>query len=196
MGSKINFFAILIEQCKIMEQAVKRLHEFCLSNDAKAADEIIVFEEKGDMSRRILIDELNKTYFTPIDREDLFALSRLIDEITDNTKTTLEGIRLFKVAPNAQMVSMTATLVKITTHIHNAVFRIEKHKSIAREEALTVKQYENLVSAQFQEALAELFETDDFKAIFKYRELYKHLKHSSEIADQAMDFLLNILVKM
>ncbi|MDR1905354.1 MAG: DUF47 family protein, partial [Clostridiales bacterium] len=190
MMKKINFFNILLDQCKIMEEAMKLLNEYCSTNDEKTADNIVSLEEKGDISRRILIDELNKTYFTPIDREDLFALSRLIDEITDNTMATVEEIRLFKVKPNTQMVDITATLVKMTEHIYNAVYRIEKHRSIARDEALKVKEKENQVSFQFQQALAELFETDDFKAIFKYRELYKYLKHSSEIADQAMDFLL------
>jgi uncharacterized protein Yka (UPF0111/DUF47 family) len=179
-----------------MEEAMKCLNEFCATHCEKTADEIIVLEDKGDMARRILIDELNKTYFTPIDREDLFALSRLIDEITDNAKSMIEGVRLFKVKPNGQMASITSTLVQMTEHIYNAVFSIEKHKAIARDEALKVKEKENLVATQFHQALAELFETDDFRAILKYREIYKHLKHCSEIADQAMDFLLNILVKM
>jgi predicted phosphate transport protein (TIGR00153 family) len=196
MGNKVNFFNILLDQCKIMQEAMKLLNEFCSTNDEKTADEIIILEDKGDMARRILIDELNKTYFTPIDREDLFALSRLIDEITDNTKSTIESVRLFKVKPNEQMSVITATLVQMTEHTYNAVLRIEKHKSIARDEALKVKEKENLVATQFHQALAELFETDDLKSVFKYREIYKHLKESAEIADRAMDFLLNILVKM
>ena len=51
------------------------------------------------MARRILIDELNNTFITPIDREDLFDLSRHIDEILDYAKTTVDEIRLFNVTP-------------------------------------------------------------------------------------------------
>ncbi|MDR3293243.1 MAG: DUF47 family protein [Clostridiales bacterium] len=196
MGNKINFFNILLDQCRIMQEAMNILLEYCINGDEKLADDIIALEEKGDMSRRILIDELNKTYFTPIDREDLFALSRLIDEITDHTKTTVDGIRLFKITPNAHMVEITRSLVGITEHIYNAVYRVEKHKSIAREEALKAKEGENVVYNQSHVALADLFDNEDFRTIFKYRELYKHLQHTSEIANQAMDFLLNILVKM
>ncbi|MDR3262949.1 MAG: DUF47 family protein [Clostridiales bacterium] len=196
MSAKINFFNIILDQCKIMNEAMKLLNEYCVSHNEKTADEIIALEEKGDMSRRILIDELNRTYFTPIDREDLFALSSLIDEITDNTKTTVDGIRLYKIVPDAQMVLITGSLVIITEHLYNAVHEIEKHKSIAREEALKVKETENIVYTQSHLALAELFENDDFKTIFKYRELYKHLQHTAQISVQAVDFLLNILVKM
>ena len=194
--AKINFFNMLLDQCKIMEEAMRLLNEYCLKRDEKLADEIILLEEKGDTSRKLLIDELNKTYFTPIDREDLFALSRLIDEITDYTKTTVDGFRLFKILPNEHMITLTGTLFEMTVHIYNAVNRIEKHRSIARDEALKVKAMENVVYNQSHEALADLFENQDFRTIFKYRELYKHLQHTSEIADKAMDFLLNILVKM
>ena len=45
-------------------------------------------------------------------------------------------------------------------------------------------------------AYANVFESDDFKMIFKYAEIYKHLNHTADVADSAMDFLLDIFAKM
>lgn len=73
---------------------------------------------------------------------------------------------------------------------------MEKHKAIARDEAIMVKNMENKIGTFSYKALANLFDNEDFRTIFKYREIYRHLNHTADIADDAMDSLLDILVSM
>ena len=70
---------------------------------------------------------------------------------------------------------------------------MEKHKIMAKEEAFNVKSLENEVGARYYKALSSLFEGDDFKSIFKYREVYRHLNTTADKAEMAMDILLDIL---
>ncbi|MCR4725687.1 MAG: DUF47 family protein [Clostridia bacterium] len=196
MKKRVSFFELLQQQCDLTCKAMESLYEYCQTGDELIADTVIAVEDEADMVRRILIETLNKTYLTPIDREDLFHLSGQLDEIIDYTKTSVDEIRLFKLKPNRDVLKITETLVEMTSHVRKAIQNIEHYPQIVKEEALKVKAYENEIDRLTKMAYADIFETDDFHAIFKYAEVYKHLNHTADIADSAMDFLLDILVKM
>lgn len=193
---KINFFNLLADQCEFMCKGMEMLYEYCKTNDEAIADEIIVVETEGDMARRILIDELNNTFITPIDREDLFDLSRYIDEILDYAKATVDEIRMFNVKPTKDMAKMIFILLEMTQRIHLAVNNLEERPAISKEEAIKVKKLENKVGDQCIKALAKLFEDDDIKSVLKYREIYRHINRTADLGDAAMDYLLDIIVKM
>ncbi len=191
-----SFFELLIQQAQIMTKGMRLLNEYCETNEKAKADAVIAAENEGDMVRRILIDQLNKTFITPFDREDLFRLSSQLDEILDYAKTTVDEIRFFNVTPDDEMCEITAVLTEMCEHIILAVSNIEHHQAISRDEAIFVKGMENKVGDMTMRALALLFECDDHKKIFKYREIYRHLNQTADISDQAMDNLLDIMVKM
>lgn len=194
--NKANFFKLLANQCEFMCKGMELLYEYCKNHDEAIADEIISVETEGDMARRILIDELNNTFITPIDREDLFDLSRHIDEILDYAKTTVDEIRLFNVVPDKDMGKMIFILLEMTQRIHLAVNNLEERPTISKEEAIKVKKLENKVGDECTKGLARLFEEEDIRKVFKYREIYRHINHTADIGDAAMDFLLDIIVKM
>ncbi len=194
---KVDFFKLLANQCEYMCKGMELLYEYCKNHNETLADDIIAVETEGDMARRILIDELNNTFITPIDREDLFGLSRQIDEILDYAKTTVDEIRLFNVTPNKDMAKMIFILLEMTQRIHLAVNNLQERPAISKEEAIKVKKLENKVGDECIRSLARLFdEEEDIKNIFKFREIYRHINHTADIGDAAMDFLLDIIVKM
>lgn len=194
---KVNFFDLLAKQCEITKRGMEALYKYCSSvgeeNHDAYGDEVIKIEDEGDMARRILIDELNRTFITPMERNDIFDLSRQLDEILDYAKTAVDEMRLFKISPNSDMVRLVGILYEITEHIQKAVASMEKHKAIAKDEAIKVKSLENKMGANYYKALAKLFDSDDVSAIFKYREVYRHLNTTADEADVAMDYLLDIL---
>ncbi|MDR3217115.1 MAG: DUF47 family protein [Clostridiaceae bacterium] len=196
MRKPVNFFHLLSEQSDYLLLCMKKLHEYCCDFDDKTAEEIISLEDDADMVRHIMIDEINRTFITPLNREDLFNLSRLLDDIIDYAKTSVDEIRLFKLSPNQDMKDMTQLLYEMASHIKKAVQNMEHYRNIAESEAFHVKRMENEVGKRSYSALATLFEHEDFRTIFKYREIYRHLNHTADIADAAMDYLLDILVKM
>lgn len=191
-----DFYDLLVKQAEKIADGMRELNEYCKNHDEAIADAVIKTEDEGDMVRRILIDEINKSFVTPIDREDLFKLSAKLDEILDYAKTSVDEIRLFGVIPDPQMQEVTAVLLEMSEHIISAVQNLEKHDAITRDEAIYVKSLENKVGDICVKALAELFDNADFRTIFKYREIYRHLNQTADIADEAMDVLLKVLVKM
>ena len=191
-----NFFDLLTKQSELLAKGMHLLHEYCLTGDEKVADAVIKTEDEGDMVRRILVDEINKSFITPFDREDLFKLSSKLDEFLDYAKTSVDEIRLFKVKADTEMTDITAALSEMADHIILAVSNMEHHEAISSDEAIYVKAMENKVGDLTVKALTKLFDEADFRSIFKYREIYRHLNQTADIGDEAMDCLLKILVKM
>jgi uncharacterized protein len=193
---RVNFFELLINQCEAMQRGMQALYDYCTTKDESYADLVIKIEDEGDMLRRIVIDELNNTLITPIERNDIFNLSRQIDEILDYAKTTVDELRKFKITPNDDIVVMVGILLDISVRISKAISNTEKHKNIAKDDAIAVKALENKMAAHCVDSLARLFETDDWRLVFKYREIYRHLNTTSDVADVAMDSLLDVINKI
>ena len=196
MKKRVNFFELLNSQCELMVKAMDVLAHYDEDVDLKQSEKITAIEHQADDVRKTLIESLNQSYITPIDREDLFHLSGQLDEIIDYAKTSIDEINLFRIKPNPDIQRITDMLYDMSEHITTAVKNIEKNPNISKEEAILVKKYENQVDALTKNAYATLFETDDFRTIFKYTEIFRHLNHTADVADSAMDFLLDILVKM
>ncbi len=196
MRKKVNFFDLLKEQSSYVVKSMTLLQEYCTTGKEELAEIIIQLEDEADAVRRNLIVKLNQTYITPIDREDLFHLSLLLDEIVDYIKTSVDEIHLFKITPNEDLITISSTLLEMTTHLHDAISNMEKDEEASKKSAYLVKNLENEMETLTKSAYARIFESDDFKMIFKYNEIYRHLNHTADVADNAMDFLLDIFVKM
>jgi hypothetical protein len=144
-------------------------------------------EKEADEYRRILIYTLNKTFVTPFDREDLFALSRIVDDMLDYAYSTLEEVELLKVTPTAYMQRIASLFRDAANELLMAIYRLNDYPGVANEHAQQAKALENKVEMLYREALAELFSgTEDIHQmmkVFKYREVYRHL---SKAADRGM----------
>ncbi len=84
--SKVDFYDLLLSQAEKPLGGCKALSSF-LEGEGDP-EEVNRFEQEADDIRRILIDELNQTFITPIDREDIFALSGAIDDVVESSKNT------------------------------------------------------------------------------------------------------------
>lgn len=194
--NRVNFFDMLKDQASLTVDGVQALCTYCEEpTDAKAA-EVKEFEVNADTARRLLISEINKTFITPIDREDLFDLSCAIDDIIDYAATTIEELRIYKLEPDDHIKKMSTIILQLATGIAKAVTHLERNKDISSDEAVKVKKLENVANGLYHTALSELFESDDLKKILKSREIYRHLNNAADKGDHAADVLLNIIVKM
>jgi len=94
-----NFVRLLIEQSEWTVQGLEALLTYMRNVDENSANTVRQCEKEADEVRRILIDELNRTFVTPLDREDIFALSRAIDDILDYGYSTLDEMMVLHVTP-------------------------------------------------------------------------------------------------
>ncbi len=78
---------------------METLLQYVKQPDDSLAQKVSDIEKEADEVRRILIDELNRTFVTPFDREDIFSLSLTIDDMLDYANTTVDELVMFKVKP-------------------------------------------------------------------------------------------------
>lgn len=192
----VSFFDLLMEQAKLTEEGVQALCTYCEDPTEENGAKVKEYEKSADRLRRLLISEINKTFITPIDREDLFSISCAIDDIIDYAYTTVEELLIYKVLPDEHIKKMSNVLLQVSKGIYTAVSHLEHNKDIAADEAVKVKKLENTAGDAYHNALSEIYETDDIKNILKYREIYRHLNHAADKGDNAADILLSIIVKM
>lgn len=191
-----NFFQILINQAGLTLQGIQVLEEYLRKPSDVNAKNVKDLEEHSDEVRRILIDELNKTFATPIDREDIFALSLCIDDIIDYGKSTVDEMEIFNIKPDKHLISMVDVLVKGTKEVNDAVLRLEKNPNIANEHAVRAKNFENQIEKVYRGALVDLFKGRDVIYMLKMREIYRHLSNAADRCDEAANNICNIVVKI
>ncbi len=194
-----KFQKLIEEQASIAYEALKLLVKYLETLDPEVAADLSLKEKEADEVRRILIDELNHTFVTPFDREDIFALSRSIDDVVDYADTTVMEMVILNVKSTPYMLRIASLLKDATYEILNAVQRLPKHPSVAIDHAQRAKALENRVEAVYREAIADLFSgPEDLHHVvemLKMREVYRHLSNAADRGDEAANSIADIVVK-
>jgi predicted phosphate transport protein (TIGR00153 family) len=194
-----RFIELLIKQAEYTVEGMQKLLAYVREPSAELAQEVTTIEKEADEVRRVLIDELNRTFVTPIDREDIFALSLTIDDVLDYADTTVEELYMLGISPNAFMERMVSLLTDAAREIYLGVSRLQDHPNVANDHAVRAKALENRMEAVYREAIADLFamprDIDHVVEMLKLREIYRHLSNAADRGDQAANVIGDIVVK-
>jgi hypothetical protein len=194
-----SFLKLAHDQAEITLAGMEALTSYMMDQNAPAAALLQAKEKEADETRRILINELNRSFVTPFDREDIFALSRSIDDVLDYAYSTVSEIELLKVKPTSYMQAISRLLRDAANELLMAVDRLQDHPAVANEHAQRAKALENKVEEIYREALADLFkgaeDTKHILKILKQREVYRHLSNAADRGDEAANVIADIIVK-
>jgi uncharacterized protein len=193
------FHKLIQQQASITYEGLKLLVKYLETQDGEFAEQLDMKEKEADEVRRILIDELNRTFVTPFDREDIFALSRSIDDVIDYADSTVSEMVVLKVEPTKFMLRIASLLKDAAYEIFQAVQRLEKNPAVATEHAQRAKTLENRVEGVYREAIADLFrgpeDVHHIVEMLKLREVYRHLSNAADRGDEAGNIIADIVVK-
>ena len=193
------FHKLIQEQASISYVGLKLLVKYLETQDGEIAEQLSLKEKEADEVRRILIDELNRTFVTPFDREDIFALSRSIDDVIDYADSTVSEMVVLKVEPTPYMLRIASLLKDAAYEIYQAVQRLQKNPSVAIDHAQRAKALENRVEGVYREAIADLFtgpeDVHHVVEMLKLREVYRHLSNAADRGDEAGNIIADIVVK-
>jgi uncharacterized protein len=193
------FIKLIHDQAALTLLGMEALKAY-MTEDPSSAERLINTEKEADEARRILISELNKTFVTPFDREDIFSLSRTIDDVLDYAYSTFTEMEVLRVRPTTFMLRIASLLRDAAYELLMAVDRLELHPEVANEHAQRAKNLENRVEDVYREALADLFSgAEDIKHVMKMlksREVYRHLSNAADRGDEAANVIADIVVKI
>ena len=193
------FHKLIQEQASITFEGLKLLVKYLEKHSPEISEELTMKEKEADEVRRILIDELNRSFVTPFDREDIFALSRSIDDVIDYADSTVSEMEVLKVNPTPFMRRIASLLKDAAYEIFQAVQRLQKNPAVAAEHAQRAKTLENRVESVYREAIADLFKGPEdvhhVVEMLKLREVYRHLSNAADRGDEAANIIADIVVK-
>lgn len=196
-----KFILLLVQQTQLTIKGLELLKIYLEKRNPKVASQISQIEKDADEVRRILIEELMRTFVTPFDREDIFSLSREIDDVLDYTNTTVDEMEILDVAPTIYMQRMANYLYEAAIEIALAVERLQNnHAKVSSDHIQRAKALENRVETEYREALADLFCTKDVTSkqvvkMLKTREIYRHLSNAADREDEAANVIGDIVMK-
>jgi predicted phosphate transport protein (TIGR00153 family) len=195
-----KFIKLIQDQAALTLEGMDALKAYMENLDGDCAALLKEKEKQADEVRRILIDELNRSFVTPIDREDIFALSRAIDDVIDYAYSPVDEMEILRVEPTPFMRRIASLLRDAAYELFQAVSRLEGHAGVAGEHAQRAKALENRVESVYREALADLFsdpkDVADVARMLKQREVYRHLSNAADMGDEAANVIGDIVVKM
>ncbi len=194
------FLQLLADQSAKTLEGIEELQRFVETGNKDSARRVKQIEKEADELRRIVTHELNQTFITPIDPEDIYSLSRTIDEILDYADSTVDEMELLNLRSNDYLKQMVALVLEGAQEIHLAMVRLRDHPSVAGEHASRARSLENRVETVYRHAVAQMFAaaTDVPRLVegLKYREVYRHLSNAADRYAEAADVVSHIVVKV
>jgi predicted phosphate transport protein (TIGR00153 family) len=194
-GCKVDFFQLLREQSEYILKSVHALDSYVQSLNPDDAEKVKSLEKEADQKRFELVQSLDSTFITPYDREDIYMLSKSLDDILDYYKTTVKEMEIYQIGQSQELAEFIAVLTDASIDIHDAVCNMEKKPKAAVKFAVKAKKCENKVESIYRHSVAALLMGDDIKYILKMRELYRHLSNCADRIDEASDMICHILMK-
>jgi len=165
--------------------------------DAKGkARRILEHEHVGDKIVHDIIKKLNKTFVTPLDREDIYDLASTLDEILDSIEAAADMLLLYRIEkPTEHAIEQAQVIAKATATLQVAIDGLDKRKGLA-EHWIEVNRLENDGDRLYRDAVAELFD-DDMKCtdIIKWKDIYATLEQAIDDCEHVANIIESIVLK-
>jgi hypothetical protein len=160
------------------------------------ARDILICEHEGDRITHDIIDRLNHTFVTPIDREDILALASAIDDIVDFTEEVADYLGLYKIeAPMDQAIRLAHVLLAASRQIAEAIPRLRGFRDISHH-TVEINRLENEGDRITREAVASLFDGGiDPMVVIRWKDLFERLEAAIDAAERVANILEGIVIK-
>ena len=160
------------------------------------AEEILECEQEGDRITHDIIDRLNHTFVTPIDREDILALASALDDIVDYTEEVADYLGLYKIeAPMDQAIWLARVLKEASSQIAEAIPNLRGFRDISRY-TVEVNRLENEGDRITREAVASLFDGGiDPMVVIRWKDIFERLEAAIDAAERAANIIEGIVIK-
>lgn len=156
-------------------------------------------EHQGDEITHTIINQLNKTFITPFDREDIYNLAKELDDVIDMFNTLTNRIRVYKISGvNPILVEFASVIYDSVKTVQSAIAclrNVKQHDSIMYS-CVEINRLENVGDTMRDKSLGELFDKEkDPIAIIKWKEIFTDAETILDICEDVAHIIETILVK-
>jgi len=194
-----EYFRLFSDMAANLETAaqllVQLMDEFA---DAKSkARQILECEHVGDKIVHDIVKRLNRTFVTPLDREDIYDLSSTMDDVLDNIEATADAMILYKVTePQDHARQMAAVIAEATHVLRMGIDGLEMRPKNLRDHWIEVNRLENEGDRISRDAVAELFDGQMTCAdIIKWKDIYNLLESAIDECEHVANIIESVVLK-
>ena len=193
-----EYFHLFSEFADNLDQAARLLVD--LMNDfadvRSKARRMLELEHVGDKIVHDIVRRLNKTFVTPLDREDIYDLAATLDEVLDSIEAAADMMLLYGVeTPTRQAVEQAAVIARQTAVLKTAIDGLEKRKGL-NDHWIEVHRLENDGDRLYRDAVAELFDGDmTCTDIIKWKDIYSTLEQAIDDCEHVANIIETIMLK-
>ena len=160
------------------------------------ARDILICEQDGDRITHDIIQRLNQTFVTPIDREDIYELASALDDVVDYTEEVADYLGLYKIeAPMEQAQALATVLHASSRQIEQAMPRLRGFKDISHY-TVEINRLENDGDRIAREAIASLFDGGiDPMVVIRWKDIFERLEEAIDATERVANILESIVIK-
>ena len=193
-----RFFGLLLRAAENGRAGAEQLVQLMTDYDSPqmVAQKIKEVEHQGDELTHELLTKLDQTFVTPLDREDIHALSSSLDDVLDLIDEAASRMMLFKLnTPWPPAIELAKIIVRCSNQIVTAVSSLEEKDSVLQH-CIELNRLENEADHVGRNALAQLFEQErDPIVIIKLKEIYEDLEGAIDKCEDVANVLESVVVK-
>src|SRR5918996_4024353 len=163
---------------------------------SELAREVVICEQEGDRITHDIIQRLNQTFVTPIDREDIYALASALDDIVDFVEEVSDFLGLYRIeAPMDKAIELARILHQSARAIAGAIPRLRTFRDI-HHYTVEVNRLENDGDRVLREALAALFDHGiDPMLVIRWKDIFERLEDGIDSTETVANILEGIVIK-
>ncbi len=188
-------FDAMADQIRI---AARMLVEMLAQNPpiAARAHEIKEVEHKCDFLTHEIIQRLNKTFVTPIDREDIYALAKALDDVMDAIDNSAALLPLYRIQTvRYGALELAKLIVEQAEELKVALEAFEKRTGVL-EHCVEINRLENEADRVYKDAVGRLFDEErDPVQVIKWKEILAVLEQATDRSEDVANVLENVVVK-
>ena len=193
-----SFFDLFIEAGQNTVTASRLLDQMMNSwpDDSGLGQEILKAEQEGDRITHDIVQRLNSTFVTPIEREDIYGLATRMDDIVDYTEEAADFLGLYKIeAPMSQAQALTAVLVAACEQLAEGLEHLREFKGLDRY-WIEIHRLENEGDRISRDAVASLFSNGiDPMVVIRWKDMFAVLESAIDATETAAQIIEGIVIK-
>ena len=193
-----DFFALFKKQAATVHQGCEQLGVMVrdytdIEQKAKALRDV---EHQGDQITHEIIERLNRTFITPLEREDIHALAGRLDDVLDSVEAIASRFVLLRIAqPTPQCIALVDIIDRAADEIVKAVDRLKELKTLVTF-TIEINRLENEADAISRDVLADLFNGGhEVMDVLRWKEIYGRLEATADQCEDIANIIESIVLK-
>jgi hypothetical protein len=194
------FFEMFERQAATVREAAYQLvtlsEDFTNVREKRHAIELL--EHKGDQITHSIYEQLNRTFITPLDPEEISKLASALDDVMDNIDSSAEKMYYYGIDnTDSHMVELAKLIHLSAVELEGAIkgIRSIKDPRYIEERCIEVNRLENLADDVLAHAVTDLFKTSDAIAIIKLKDIYENLETATDYCEDVANVLSDIAIR-